>query len=312
MKSTRINWLVGMTLAATWVPVTTVQADLLPTVIRGMQLFDYQFSGEKNVLGDGWTLNANAFYNNRRFNMGVADLYLTGQVNSSVGYTLRGIPSAEFSLNTGGQPLAYSLIFNNGIQDVTLSGGALVDIFTDINALGFYDMNFQISNRGEYTSDGFLCSDTGTLDYDMGPINVSGNIFADAVAALTQPLFTATGTENPFAKFSARATKAIEAENTANEIRSRIVAGEVVSDEEIAQLVNNTLVAAMLNGQPTDNLFDDLIIPEGLLAPETLVTFQPVVAGGALQQTPEPFSASLMMLPLAGLIYPRRRWAKRS
>jgi len=275
-------------------------------VSRGLSLFDVQLSGQKNLLGDGFTINANSVYNNRRFNFGLSDLTLNGALRGSFGFTRRGLPDAEFTLDTGGAPLSYTYNVNTGVQDLTATGSILVNINTDVNALGFYDEKVTISNRGTYTTDGFGPSNHGTLAFDVGPIDISGNVLLDAVGVITEPLFAATGTVNPFSKLNSQTTKAIQAEKTADELRARVTAGEVLSDQEIATLVNNTILAAVLGQQPSDHLFDGIIIPKGLLdsnlsdASVSELSFTP---------TPEP-ATGLLMLSLALLFaWPRRRIA---
>ena len=72
------------------------RAELYKSVAKGLELFGFQVSGQRNVLGDGITVNANAVYNDRDFNMGLADLTLRGALNMSAGYTTRGIPGVNF------------------------------------------------------------------------------------------------------------------------------------------------------------------------------------------------------------------------
>lgn len=266
MGMNRISlWIMmGVVSAVAAVPA---RAEFYRDVARAMSLFDYRFSGERNLLGDGFTVNANAFYNNRRFNFGFADLTLNGAVLLSADITKRGLPAFQFRANTGGgaNPLSYEFNLNNGIQDLTATGSILVNMDTRINSLGFYDQTLQISNRGTFETDGFGVVDAGTLDFDVGPIDIHGNVFADALAALTEPFFAATGAENPFAKFSGKATKAAEANRKAEELRARIDSGEVLSDDEIAALVNNTVLAAVLGAEPDSRLFSGLLIPPDLL-----------------------------------------------
>lgn len=281
---------------------TPAQAGLYKDLARGLALLDYRISGERNILGDGQTFNANAFYNNRRFDFGVAELDLTGTVSMSAGFTRRGVPGADFSLNTGGVPLSYSFKIN-GAQDVRASGSVLIDIDTDINALGFYDQTFQISNRGTFETNGLLGSDEGTLAFDAGRIEVSGNIFVDALAAVTDPFFQASGTENPFAKLSGQAAKLASATSKIESLQARALAGEILSDAEIASLVNNTILAAMLGGKPSADLFDGLMVPASLT--EQLRAAAPAAAA---QPVPEPGTfLPLFVGLLAGLPWAVRR-----
>ncbi len=286
-------------LAVLGLPVVS-QAAMWENVRQGLRLFGYQVGLERSVVGDGWTANAVAVYNNRTFNAGWAEMTLNGVVRGSAGYRLRGIPSAQFSLTTGGQPLSYRFSVNNGVQDFDASGQILINIDTNINILGFYDTKIQISNRGGFSGDGFLSSTDNTFDFDIGPINTSGNIFADALAVLTQPIFTAQGVENPFAKFSAKATKVSELNQTAEQLRSRIAAGEVLSDEDIARLVNSTVLSAVLSGD-TEAIFNGLPIPLDIMQASGM----PQPAGFLPASVPEP--ACLLLLGAVMPLFARVR-----
>jgi len=281
---------------------TAARADFIENLRLGMSLFDYTSQINRNVLGNGWDFNAVTFYGGQSYDFGLAELTL-GETSSSAvsiaaGYTLRGIPSANFSMQTS-NPLSYTFNANYGFQDLVASGEILFNIDTTINALGFYDQVFQISNRGAFDTNGFIGDDAGTLDFDAGPIVVSGNIYADILAFVTQPFFTATGTENPFAKFSQQATKIVGLPANADELSARLAAGETLSADEMSQVVNNTIVSAVLGREPSADLFDDLMAPEVVLeTSQSSSTFQMAI--------PEPATLTMLLLPLAFVI-PRQR-----
>jgi len=305
VKSKRSKIMLAAVVFAALFSVQTAQAKIWKNVVNGLTLFDTNFSAERNFLGDGWTINTRAFYNNREFDMGFADLTLNGGVLGTAGFTQRGIPAAQFKLNTGGTPLSYSFNFNNGIQDILAQGQVLIDIDTDINAWGFYDQTFQISNRGSFDADGLGVQDDGTVDFDVGPIVVSGNIYMDILGALTNPFWQAIGTDNPFGKISDRASKAAQYAKISEILQSRLTAGEQLSDQEVATMVNNSILAAMLGRQPSDDLFNDLMVPEGLFDQSDLL------AGNSppepkFNSVPEP-TTLLMLLPALVLLRPRRR-----
>lgn len=301
--------LTGVMVSAALLPAQRVMAGPAGDLLTGLNQFGYtpngrlpsgQYTGSyltKNYLGNGWDFDATATYTGRTFHLGVADLTLAGTSDISGGYTLRGIPQARFSMRTS-NPLSYTLKTNYGAQDLTANGSVLINVDTTINALGFYDTTFQISNRGTYETKGLGVTDQGTLDFDAGPIVVSGNIYADILAALTQPFFTATATENPFAKFSQ--TSARLAGEPLDLTASNLNLTSLNSDQ-VGQLVNNTIVSALLGKEPTSNLFGSVLTPDGLLADASQVERQ-----NWIEQAPEPATLGLLTLGLA-LCRPRRR-----
>jgi len=82
-----------------------------------------------------------------------------------------------------------------------VTGSTLIDADFSINALGFYDLTLTYSSRRTVQQEG-IENDTQTYDSDIGPIDVSGNIFADALALITDPYFEQTGQPNPFSALS--------------------------------------------------------------------------------------------------------------
>lgn len=302
MKSAQLRWVLALGFAVLTVGTSAVQAEVWQDVFIGMRLFDYQLNAQRNYLGDGWDLTSTAVYAGQEYDFGFGELTL-GSAGSpvastfSAGFTRRGIPKAEFSWSTGGRPLPYSLTINNGIQDLTtINGSILVDVDTDVNILGFYDTRVQISNRGSYVTEGFLADEEGSLAFDVGTINVSGNIYADALAVVTQPLWAAAGTENPFTKFTNQAAKTASVNATMDELRARIEAGEVLTDEEMATLVNSTLVSALLGGEMGDGK-----LLQGLFLP----TEKSVTEMRSIALAPEPTTA-LLLFGAGGLAVVRR------
>jgi len=297
------TWLAGLMIASVLIPAGVVQADLTEDLLIGLNMLDYTSGFQKNYLGNGWDFNSTAYYYGQTYNFGWADLTLgEGQsvpVQISAGYTLRGLPSASFSMTAGttDTPLAYTLIANYGVQDLTAVGDVLIDVDTTINALGFYDMTFQISNRGTYQTEGFGGEDEGTLDFDAGPIVVSGNIFADILAAITEPLFTAAGTENPFAKFSQKSVRGL---NSDLDLASLTADG--LSGEEVGEVVSNLLVSSLLGEESDVDAWANLTNTSNLLETDS-PQIEPQLSN---QYVPEPATLGMLAIALAAC-RPRRR-----
>ncbi|NLX13571.1 MAG: hypothetical protein GXY44_07960 [Phycisphaerales bacterium] len=247
-RSRKALWMIA---AAVLIPTTAAHAGVWKDVALGLNLFDIGISGERNLLGDGLTINANAFYNNREFDMGCASLTLNGILNASAGYTTRCCPKGNFSLSTGNTPLNYSFLVDTGAQNFYAEGSVLIDIDTSINMLGFYDQTMRVSNRGVYGYEGWAVNDEKSMDFDIGPIDMSGNIFLDIIAFLTEPFFIAMGQGNPFSKLSQMSAKSVQLLTESELLQARLAAGESLTDQEIATMINNAILAAFLGGRPS-------------------------------------------------------------
>lgn len=304
MHAKRYALIAVLMLMTAVLPARTVQADLPEELLIGLNLLDYNTQVNKNYLGKGWDFDASAFYSGQTFRFGLADLTLgdtsPSRVAISAGYTLRGLPQARFSMETA-SPLSYTMKANYGVQDLTATGSILLDVDTTINALGFYDLTFHISNRGQFQTEGFAGADEGTLDFDAGPIIVSGNIYADVLAALTQPFFTAAGTENPFAKFSQKAVRGLPEGMDLNSITDLTMA----TGDQIGQAVNHSIISALLGQEPSKDLLGKLIFPDDL---QSAMVVPEVRSLSLVQRVPEPATVALIAIGLA-FCWPRRRRA---
>lgn len=252
--------------------------DFWITVARGLQFAGWRPpNGDigigRNVLGDGWSVNTTRYLNNIDVNAGVFGWTIDGlQLGST---TDRGeaylntelevrrwlIPSATVKINiqnstspTATQvPVIYDLWVKTGVQDVEIKGIGTIKANASINALGFYDVEAFISNRGSFEFNGVLYDDRGTTDYDLGPISLSGNIFADVLAAVTEPLFAGTGTANPFAVLSGR-TKLKNQLKERDEMLARLQAGHTLTDDEMNEIITTSILESIYGGAGSDLL----------------------------------------------------------
>jgi hypothetical protein len=287
-----------------------------PTAPSGQRLGQFRISREP--FPDGWRFAFNrsfgpdAYGYPDRIDVGLADLtFNSGTVRWQGQISQRGIPSVKFTAATP-TPINYTLNVNNGIQDLSIEGAQLAYTTNmNVNALGFYDYVLSVSSRGEYDIDGMLIVDSGSLDFDVGPVNMSGNLLGDALAVLTAPLFV--DTENPFAKFSGRSTKMIEVEQTRSALTGRATSGEILTDEEMDDLVEATLVAAALAGTAPDfsYLADEAFAPTLEALDVTFVEDTSGTGNGAAADrnllVPAPATATLFIVASAILLVIRRR-----
>ncbi len=231
---------------------SAVDASPWGKVVRGLAALDVQASaGRENWLGQGYdivfdfpgplyriTTNLGleglglgdlGLANVGRWNVGLADVTLQGSVETGVSFTRRILPSVEFASKSLNGPLKYSIRTHGGLENGPITGQILVDNSGSINLFGAYSLHVSMSGRG-------LDPNTGeTLDFDLGPIDISGNIFLDFL----------NGT-NPLNRMKDATAAQAKSRNVAS-LRSKAAAGEMLSDDEMMSLIEATLPSAFLN-----------------------------------------------------------------
>jgi len=306
---------------ASFAAADRVLADLSDDLRYGLQLYGVQFNQKYDPLSKGYQLNVSftdpntglPFYNDTHFYLGIGDLVMeSGSLSAGVNLSQRGIPAARFALSTGNQPLDYRYDSFLMAQDVVIDGSILLDINTYINQWGFYDVTLQASNRATVTAKDQEVADLfPDLDFDIGPINLSGNICVDALAVISDPFFEQLGMENPFARFNNGLAGINLRSNSIEDLIARLQSGQLLSDNELAQLINNSVLATALGNEPSSNLLTKLIVPDGLF--DTNVQTATVAESDRTLTMAIPEPGMLALLVAAGggyFIFPRRRAAK--
>jgi hypothetical protein len=184
-----------------------VRADAIHNLATALDYAGFDARGSHNPLSGGADLLINRQFNGNLFDFGAAELTLQGPISLQVSTGGRLLPTFDVAFTTAlnaqnqATQLNYSFVTDTGPQSTTVSGSMLIDGDFSINALGFYDLTLTSSARKTIVREGTV-TETNTSDSDLGPLTVSGNIFADALAVLTDPLFEQNGSENPFAAIS--------------------------------------------------------------------------------------------------------------
>jgi len=197
-----------MVVAVAGLLAPTGRAEVFQDVPLALGFAGFDFIGTNNPLSGGVDFLATSDFNNRRFDFGATDLTLDGPLSLQISTGGRALSQFDVSLTTApnartnADPLNYILNSDVGGQSTQIDGNLLMDADFSLNGFGFYDLNVTYSSRQNVNRDGRFANDSDTFDSDIGPITVSGNIYADGLALLTDPLFERSGRPNPFEDFS--------------------------------------------------------------------------------------------------------------
>ncbi len=262
-------------------------------VVRGLEYSGFQFVGAENPLSGGADFSLSRNFTGQTLDFGATELTLTGPILFTFSTGGRGLPVLDFSLNTNDQAFEYVFETSTGAQDMRVEGNVLVDATGSINTFGFYDLRLQLSSRQNVFLDGrFQNNVEQHQDFDLGPIDVSGNLFADVLARVFDPFFQATGTENIFDSFSGRGQREDLLQQLVADAQAKLAAGKALTAEEAARLLGYGDAFAMLGDRVPDLSFVNDAFANGQ------VVFTPV---------PEPGLLVLLLGPAAYLIARRRR-----
>lgn len=212
-----------------------VRADLVRDLAFGLGT---SIQGNRNPLRGGLDLLATQIFVGNPLDFGPADLTLRGPISLAVTTGGRGLSQFDVRLSTSvdgdsaAVPLTYVLNAEVGGQSTQISGSLFLDMGISFSSFGFYDIELQYSSRQQVSSTGRFVNDDQEFDFDVGPINVSGNIFADILALLAEPLFEGAGVTNPFASFSGAASLAALLSENADSTLQRLASGDDLVEAE--------------------------------------------------------------------------------
>lgn len=193
----------GVLAVSAW--ATPARADLFGNVVLGLDAAGFQVTGAPNPLSGGRITQINRTFVGETLDFGATELSLLGPISMSFSHGGRTIQTFDLSFSTLGQPFQYVYSADTGGQETLISGSFALDGDFSINSFGFYDLTLFFSSRQDITTEGRFSNVEGEeQEFDLGPVDISGNIFADVLAALFDPVFEAAGSQNVFASFSSR------------------------------------------------------------------------------------------------------------
>ncbi len=287
----------------------SARAGMFDDVVEGLQFAGFVLDSTHVDKSNTSMLVAAHNFQGNTIDLGDFDFALAGPVSLLVEAGGRGIPEVGITLSTGllsinpnqvatvaaAQPLVYTFGFDAGTNNTQIVGNMAFDLRAKINRFGSYDFRFMTANRQTTTVDGrFEEFPITSGDFDIGPIDIEGNIFADMLATLADPFFDAAGIENVFAQFSGRTFREAKARETVDSLRAKVESGGTLTEDELSTLTAMKLISDVLG----DELPSLEFVTDGLPASGTF---------DGTSTIPEPATGLLLASGLGLLLRHRRR-----
>lgn len=144
---------------------------------------------QRNGPGQGWEIQFNRAFGADStgrpeiLDLGAYSLELNGATAFTGSYTTRGVPVGNFEGSISN--LNYIMRADTGAQDFELRGTLNGGTALQINAAGFYTARINLTNQvSSLTADGLIVDGNVPTNFDIGPINVKGNIYFDLISSL--------------------------------------------------------------------------------------------------------------------------------
>ena len=113
-----------------------------------------------------------------------SEMTLQGSTQATASYSRCGDKFLGGDLTFTTSNLGYDVRTKLGAQDVEISGVLNAFGGMEANMAGFYQLNLNVSHASsQIVVDGLLVRDEQDANFDVGPISVKGNIYADILAA---------------------------------------------------------------------------------------------------------------------------------
>ncbi|RJP32828.1 MAG: hypothetical protein C4547_13055 [Phycisphaerales bacterium] len=239
---------------------------MINDLARVADTIGFEILGDTNPLSGGIDFRTFTTFQGNTLDFGPFDLTLQGPLSVQFSTGGRGIRGYDVAFSTATSsasapsPLNYVFNVDSGNQQATISGSLLLDGALSINELGFYDLRLNVSSRQTTDSTGLFADGTRQDDFDIGPIDVSGNIYADILAAVFDPIFDQAGVPNLFSDFSGREklqdailaqTQVVAADlQPTSPLRVAEVGSRLFSDAAAGAVRSNASRVATAGGQP--------------------------------------------------------------
>lgn len=262
-----------------------------------------------NYFGDGYgyeftrTFGSDSYGNFNQFDFGSAlNASFQGSVHNRFEINRRILPELKIQMDTSGAPLQYNINTTPGGQTFTFSGSITSNVTGTLNALGFYNLQISATNTGTSRLDGYVVTDKQSTDFDIGPINVTGNIYIDLAASIMQALANsplASSASDVPSNATGKAKNADGSDVAAD-------AATVLTDQQKAEMLGHALIQAMFRQSLSDLLPDELKQLQAALG-LTDQDAQAGLAAAGYASAPEPTTIMLLAAPALFFIARRRK-----
>jgi len=181
----RTGWTVpALTLAILLSGTQQADAQFFKMLNNGLFWTGFRVDAARNPITKGYDARADRYFINETADLGFATVTLRGQLTLTASLTKLPTRAFSYGISTEDNPLSYTITLKDAVQDVTVTGDIIIDYEFSMNGGGWYHKTLKVRNRGTIEADGVLAEADNNIDFDLGPIDMSGNVFIDAAAFL--------------------------------------------------------------------------------------------------------------------------------
>jgi hypothetical protein len=264
----------ALAVACALLTVQTAHAQF-DAIAHGLYLAGFRPDWQRNPLTKGVDFSGTASYftGQNVLHYGISTLTLDGNLTYDGYYAKRPIPSLSFGISSAGgrgqapQPISYTLSIPRAAQSLTVTGTATIDTSFTVDETGWYHRVLKVNNTGTVKTDGLNNSEKN-IDFTLGPIDQTGNIFLEGLQGL---LGGASGTETTTA---GSLSSVLAASKSSKFSQADIDALDVNDPEQLKAFVNAALVQGVTEaatdpslGEQQDSGTNPVLVPE----PATLI-----------------------------------------
>ncbi|MHC5109642.1 MAG: hypothetical protein ACYTHJ_07165 [Planctomycetota bacterium] len=201
------TWIMTTLLALS---ATSVQAGIIRDVRWGLEYAGFETSAWRDFIGNGINVEAVTVFPDIPIDIGIAEYSISGPMSMELYAGGRALDVVKLRFQTALQnnepsvPITYTASYDVGGQQADITGSLLIDGEFTLNSFLFYSIELEYSSRQTVVRDGNIVDDELETDFDVGPLNIRGNIIADVLAAITSPLLGNDPETNPFIELSGR------------------------------------------------------------------------------------------------------------